>query len=210
MSKILICVYVSTCVCRYIHKRVVIQIVCATTTIFDLLHYLVHNTLKNTTYNIDLDTGLCPCHEEILLGLCLPVTEEVRNKLHVIATGCSEIQDGWYSSTSEKITTDKCINVQHYHTEIEKENDQISQSNFITEIASYDNNVTKFNEMIENIKRSCLFDVEYFLPGMNNMVKLFDKNIKTHSSLLSAMMTFGKYSGIEPNSKRMNELVTNI
>ncbi|KAE9545043.1 hypothetical protein AGLY_000586 [Aphis glycines] len=34
-----LCVYVSTCVCRYIHKRVVIQIVCATTTIFDLLHY---------------------------------------------------------------------------------------------------------------------------------------------------------------------------
>lgn len=182
--------------------------------------YLVHNTLKNTTYNIDLDTGLCSCpqgntgksckHQIFVakdlkreLGLCLPVTEEIRNKLHVIATGCSEIQDGWYSSTSEKITTDKCINVQHDHAEIEKENDQILQSNLITENASYDYNVTKFNEMIEKIKITCLSDVEYFLPGMNNMVKSFDKTIRTHSSLLSAMMTFGKCSGVEPNSKRM-------
>lgn len=65
--------------------------------------YLIHNTLKNTTYNIDLDTGLCSCpqgntgksckHQIFVakdlkreLGLCLLVTEEIRNKLHVIAT----------------------------------------------------------------------------------------------------------------------------
>lgn len=45
--------------------------------------------------------------------------------------------------------------------------------------------------------------LDIFLPGMNNMIKSFEKNIRTHSSLLSAMMTFGKYSGIEPNSKCM-------
>jgi hypothetical protein len=60
--------------------------------------YLVHNTLKNTTYNIDLDTGLCsclkgntgkPCKHQIFvakdlkreLGLCFPVTEEIRNRM---------------------------------------------------------------------------------------------------------------------------------
>lgn len=39
-----------------------------------------------------------------------------------------------------------------------------------------------------------------FLPGINAFVNSFDKNVNTHAALLSAMMTFGKYSGIYPKN----------
>lgn len=50
------------------------------------------------------------------------------------------------------------------------------------------------------LKRAFESDKEYFLPGINAFVNSFERNVNTHAALLSAMMTFGKYSGINPKS----------
>lgn len=78
--------------------------------------YEVKNNHKNTLYyNIDLDLGICscpdgstgkPCKHQIFvasslnvdLKLCLSTNEKTRKKLHIIATGSSEIENGWYDS----------------------------------------------------------------------------------------------------------------
>ena len=38
---------------------------------------------------------------------------------------------------------------------------------------------------------------------LKQLLNSFNKNVKTHASLLSAMMTFGKYSGLDPTSKKL-------
>jgi len=63
---------------------------------------------------------------------------------------------------------------------------------------------------VDKIKRAFESDKEYFLPGIKTFVNSFDKNVNTHAALLSAMMTFGKYSGINPKSIKPNLLGINI
>lgn len=43
---------------------------------------------------------------------------------------------------------------------------------------------------------------QYFLPGIKVFVNSFDKNVNTHAALLSAVMLFEKYSGINPMSTK--------
>lgn len=74
----------------------------------------IHNISCNTQYYVDLDVGIgsCPkgdtgypCKHLIFiakdinfdLGICLPTTEESRKRLHIIATGCSDIKEEWYA-----------------------------------------------------------------------------------------------------------------
>jgi len=73
----------------------------------------------------------------------------------------------------------------------------------INEICEFDNYVEKFNETIDKIKTAFLSEKQYFLPGIKSMVNSYEKNVNTHSALLSAMMTFGNYSGLNPNTKNV-------
>ncbi|KAF0719880.1 SWIM-type domain-containing protein [Aphis craccivora] len=66
----------------------------------------------------------------------------------------------------------------------------------------FENAMTNFNEVIEKIKRAFASDKEYFLPSMKSFVNSFQTNVRTHASLNSALQTFGKYSGLNPNSKK--------
>lgn len=66
----------------------------------------------------------------------------------------------------------------------------------------FENAMTNFNEVIEKMKRAFESDKEYFLPSMKSFVNSFQTNVRTHASLNSAMQTFGKYSGLNPNSKK--------
>jgi len=68
----------------------------------------VNNKVRNTQYTVDLNHGICscpqgntgfPCKHQVFiandlnigLNICLPITEETRKKLHIIATGSSDI-----------------------------------------------------------------------------------------------------------------------
>lgn len=72
----------------------------------------VNNKIRNTQYTVDLNHGICscpqgntdfPCKHQVFiandlnidLNICLPITEETRKKLHIIATGFSDIESGW-------------------------------------------------------------------------------------------------------------------
>jgi len=66
----------------------------------------------------------------------------------------------------------------------------------------FENALTNFNEVIEKMKQAFESDKEYFLPSMKAFVNSFQTNVRTHASLNSAMQTFGKYSGLNPNSKK--------
>jgi len=70
------------------------------------------------------------------------------------------------------------------------------------------NGLEVFDTVVKKIREAIESDPNYFLPGINAMNNSFKKNVKTHAGLLSAMMTFGKYSGIDPNSKKI-KLVRN-
>lgn len=162
--------------------------------------YLVHNSLNNNTYTVDLDTGICscqqgntgkPCKHQIFvakdlkkdLDLCLQVTEEARKKLKIVATGCLEIQDGWYDSTTNvrfpqnTILPEKNLNLQNCNTinslnnsHIEEDDNQTLNFNLNEGNHSYEDDVLQFDEMFEKIKNTCKSDINYFLPGMKSMV----------------------------------------
>jgi len=70
--------------------------------------FIVDNKEKGTKYTVEIDSRICSCVQDntgksskhqifvakslnINLSLCLPTTEETRKKLHVIATGSSDI-----------------------------------------------------------------------------------------------------------------------
>lgn len=206
----------------------------------------VKNNSKNTIYNVDLDLGICSCQQgdtgkpcehqmfvatdlKIDLSLCLPTTENVRKKLHTIATGSTEIDPGWYGAhkkintsnimekstktTDEQVLSNKLEKTtDNYLTkegsemvEVAGEVDQLN-SNINTEDESpneKNNGLEVFDTVVKKVREAIESDPNYFLPGIKAMNYSFKKNIKTHAGLLSAMMTFGKYSGIDPSSKRI-------
>lgn len=205
----------------------------------------VKNNSKNTIYSVDLDLGICSCPEgdtgkpckhqifiatdlKIDLSLCLPTTENVRKKLHTIATGSTEIHPGWYG-VHTKINTNNIIeknskttNEQELLNKLEKTTDnylnkgdsemvEVSDEADLLNInrttedecSNEENGLEVFDTVVKKIREAIESDPNYFLPGINAMNNSFNKNLKTHAGLLSAMMTFGKYSGIDPNSKRI-------
>lgn len=193
--------------------------------------YEVKNNYKNTVYNIDLDLGICscpegstgkPCKHQIFvasslnvdLTLCLPTNEETRKKLHIIATGSSEIENGWYGSILKQpqsllINTEK-NSKQNINMNFVQQ-DTISNEVIIEENDNMETNASEtvgdgleiFDEMVQKMRDVIKSDESYFTPGIKAMSNSFKKNVKTHASLLSAMMTFGKYSGLDPTSKTL-------
>jgi len=59
-----------------------------------------------------------------------------------------------------------------------------------------------FNDTIEKMKSAFDSNKEYFLPTIKSFVNSFQNNVRTHASLSSAMQKFGKYSGLNLNSKK--------
>lgn len=160
------------------------------------------------------DTGK-PCKHQIYVAkdlkidipLCLPSNEHTRIKLHTIATGCSNIKKDWYTpflNTENNESTEICIvpKIQNNTIVLPSNSLNISenQSSPIQISPTYNDVLEKFDFTVDKIKRAFESDKEYFLPGINAFVNSFDKNVNTHAALLSAMMTFGKYSGINPKS----------
>jgi len=45
-------------------------------------------------------------------------------------------------------------------------------------------------------------DNKFFLPSMKSFVNSIQTYVRTHASLKSAMQTFGKYYGLNSNSKK--------
>ncbi|KAL5236478.1 hypothetical protein ACI65C_003888 [Semiaphis heraclei] len=184
--------------------------------------FVVKNKMKNTTYNVDTDTGLCscpqgdtgkPCKHQIFVAkdlnidipLCLPSNEHTRIKLHTIATGCSDIKKDWYTSflnTENNENSEPCIVPKIQNNVIPNHSLNISenQSSPIQISPTYNEVLEKFDSTVDKIKRAFESDKDYFLPGINAFVNSVDKIVNTHVALLSAMMTFGKYSGINPKS----------
>jgi len=190
--------------------------------------YEVKNNQKNTVYHVDLDLGICscpegctgkPCKHQIFvasslnvdLTLCLPTNEETRKTLHIIATGSSEIENGWYGSIlkqpqSISVNTEneikQNISVQDTIANEVRMEENDNMENNESETAS-SNGLQMFDEMVQKMRDVIKSDETYFTPGIKAMSNSFNKNVKTHASLLSAMMTFGKYSGLDPTSKKL-------
>ncbi|KAL5238893.1 hypothetical protein ACI65C_006303 [Semiaphis heraclei] len=202
--------------------------------------FKVNNKVRNTQYTVDLNHGICscsqgntgfPCKHQVFiaydlnidLNICLPITEETRKKFHIIATGSSDIESGWYGpSKIENSNTDKLDIIQtnkinkttmnsnnqlsYQYTDSSKSIELIEENqpkNLLeTPAEDFENAMTNFNEVIEKMKRAFESDKEYFLPSMKSFVNSFQTNVRTHASLNSAMQTFGKYSGLNPNSKK--------
>lgn len=155
----------------------------------------VKNKHKQTEYNVDLDLGIClcpqgntgfPCKHQIVialdlkmdLNLCLPTTEEIRKKIHIIASGNSDIKNGWYGSADNKTkcVTDNNVNENAHTSTITQttENNQIqciADSQDISQ--SYDQVMNDFNDAIEKMKSAFDSDKEYFLPSIKSFVNSF-------------------------------------
>lgn len=156
---------------------------------------------------------------KINISLCLPTTENVRKKLHTIATGSTEIDPGWYGVYT-KISTNNIIennsktpDEQELSNKFEKttniylskegsemvavsdEVDQLNINRKKEDKNEENNGLEVFDTVVTKIREAIELDTNYFLPGINAMNNSFKKNIKTHAGL--------KYSGIDPNSKRI-------
>lgn len=75
-------------------------------------------------------------------------------------------------------------------------------SEIISQKENFDNVMTNFNKTIEEMKQKFESNKTYFLPAIQSFVNSFQKNVKTDASLISALETFGKYSGLNPTSKK--------
>ncbi|CAI6354853.1 unnamed protein product [Macrosiphum euphorbiae] len=188
----------------------------------------VTNILHNTQYLVDLDLGICSCprgdtgfpckHQMFIaqklnidLSICLPMTEDMKKKLHIIASGCSDIESGWYGSATD-------MNYVEFNEDNNKDSDQNSiqtnkQSKQINENMdpeinnenidqTYDEVMDSFNKTVEDMKKKFDSDKTYFLPAITSFVNSYKKNVRTDASLTSAMETFGKYSGLNHTSKK--------
>jgi len=142
-------------------------------------------------------------------GICLPTSEETRKRLHIIATGCSNIKEGWYSSVKNddgklpnKKQDKQSLNIQDDNVQIEFETNVNCKSNLnlegvcqdLSNCNDFEATIKQFDECVDKMK--CAFDSDkaYFIPAIKSFVK-------THARLCSAMETFGKYSGLNPKLK---------
>jgi len=136
--------------------------------------------------------------------------------LHIIATGSSEIENGWYGSIlkqpqSISVNTEKEIKQSISMNFVQ---DTIANEVTMEENGKMENNESEtasclqmFDEMVQKMRDVIKSDETYFTPGIKVMNNSFKKNVKTHD-FLSAMMTFGKYSVLDPSSKKL-KLVEN-
>uniref|UniRef100_A0A2S2PBP9 SWIM-type domain-containing protein n=2 Tax=Schizaphis graminum TaxID=13262 RepID=A0A2S2PBP9_SCHGA len=198
----------------------------------------VHNNSSNTQYCVDLDVGICscpkgdtgyPCKHLIFiaknsnfdLGICLPTSEETRKRLHIIATGCSNIKEGWYSSVKNcdsklpnnkqdtQNLNDNNVQIALEETDVSCRSDNIHNNNLnlksicqdVSNCNDFEATIKQFDECIDKMKRAFDSDKTYFLPAIKSFVKSMENNVKTHAGLCSAMETFGKYSGLNPKLK---------
>jgi hypothetical protein len=184
----------------------------------------VTNIQHNTEYLVDLDLGICtclrgdtgfPCKHQLFiaqklnidLSICLPMTEDMKKKLHTLASGNSDIASGWYGSATDmnyceyKKSTDLDENCTQAGTS-NKINQKMDFKINIEQIDDYEEVMNSFNKTIEDMKKKFDTDKTYFLPAIKSFVNSYQKNVKTHTSLTSAMETFGKYSGLRHTSKK--------
>lgn len=185
--------------------------------------FMVYNKEKNTKYTVDIDFGICscpqdntgkPCKHQIFiiknlkidLSLFLPTNEEKIKRLHFIATGNFEVQEGWYGPVStENINVKSTLqyvkpqiqNITHcQEPKTNNINDEIDSNEF-------EDYLNQFDEAISKMKSKFMSDKNDFLPGIKCMVNSINKNVNTDSALLSSLMTFGKYGGLDPNTKKV-------
>lgn len=155
----------------------------------DCTLFEVYNKLHNTQYTVDLDHGICscpqgnrgfPCKHQVFIAndknidiICLPTNVETRKKLHIIATGSSDIKSGWYGSSknensninkldieTNKINRDTMYSnkqLNYQETEINEDKKIIEENQFnnsleITTTKDFENARTDFNEVIEKMK----------------------------------------------------------
>lgn len=200
----------------------------------------IHNISCNTQYYVDLDVGIgsCPkgdtgypCKHLIFiakdinfdLGICLPTTEESRKRLHIIATGCSDIKEGWYGTAkNDSKLPNKNQDTQSQHLDdvqiaFEETNDNCKSDNTnispegcqeLSNCNDFETAIKQFDWCVDKMKRAFDSDKAYFLPAINSFVKSMENNVKTHAGLCSAMETFGKYSGLNPKLKN-SKLISN-
>lgn len=155
------------------------------------------------------------------LGICLPTSEESRKKLHIIATGCSNIKEGWYGSV--KYENSKLPNKNQDTQNLNLHDDDDVQIAFeetnanckldtnnpnmgdicqdLSDCDDFEATLQQFDECVDKMKRAFSSDKAYFLPAIKSFVKSMENNVKTHAGLCSAMETFGKYSGLNPKVK---------
>jgi hypothetical protein len=142
----------------------------------------VNNKVRNTQYTVDLNHGIysCPrentgfpCKHQIFiandlnndLNICLPITEETRKKLHIIATGSSDIESGWYGpSKIENSNTNKLDIIQ-----TNKINKAMMNSN--NQLSYQDTDTSKSIQLIEENQPKNLLETppaEDFENAMTN------------------------------------------
>lgn len=147
----------------------------------------------------------------------LSTSEETRKRLHIIATGCSNIKEGWYSFVKNddgKLPNKKqdmlSLNVQDDNVQIEFEETNVSCKSDLnlegicqdlSNCNDFEATIKQFDECVDKMKRAFDSDKAYFLSAIKSFVKSMENNVKTHIGLCSAMETFRKYSGLNPKLK---------
>ncbi|KAL5237698.1 hypothetical protein ACI65C_005108 [Semiaphis heraclei] len=121
--------------------------------------------------------------------------------------------NGWYGSATymNYVEYKKNIDLDENCTQAgtsREINQKMDSKINVEQIDDYEEVMNSFNKTIEDMKNKFVTDKTYFLPSIKSFVNSYQKNVKTHASLTSAMETFGKYSGLSHTSKKP-KLVSN-
>ena len=190
-------------------------------------HYIVQSeTHADVQYDVDMGLGVCSCTKGWNGGGCkhqaaivfhhgvasinfLPVSQHEQNHYHFLATG-KTLHNDWFAPLKSSTVTSSS-----QPQDVSSASETVVDMNISMDVVapatepvsmdyceeeSLDDLFRKVDNIATCIKDCLRTDRKYFEPSVQKYVASFHK-LNSHSQIISALSSFGKYSGVSTEGK---------